>query len=415
MLRSRFASVPYGLHAQGKQLYLNGKAFRSLGVCFYDAFYACLGISSTSTNWQADLLNIKQTYGLGFVRVAFLPHNSSDMYTYYVQNKTAYYQAVSTFINYCASINLGIVAGIVWNGRAFADLSFYTHGAPEAPVDLAKPTSNCYTDIANYISEFVSFVAYSPAVWVFEVFNEPCSDLGVELWPALVPDGTTLSGTNWGVKSNGTTYVAKDKLNRAGYSALMFRLNNLIRKTDPHCRAICNGSDYGSAFTINSFKHNNSSLDTSVVRAGVAETEFLPWAVWQDRHADFVGNHVYPLSTSDGSIFSDIDMSHYQLVMYLKAQADAANKPYYLEEFNAGYLDHANGGSDLISTNQAQESANFMAFLQAIQDGHILMASAWNYSGDIAATNWKDLVLNTPSRVYLLNAMATLQGQISTV
>lgn len=384
---------PYGLQTRGTDLLLNGQRIRHIGMCYFQAFMQEIGVSLgvKAINLDDTLRDLKNQ-GFKFVRIAFGFYAYADWRDRYYEQKPVYWATVQRVLDACHAAGLGVGVCMAWLPREFAKLTYHVHGASESMGNYGEPSSNLWALWSDYVTNFVQRFANHPAVWYWQPHNESSTALGYEWHPSWKLDGTGTDqgGTSvnnvvgaWWAKPEGGSWQASDKMMRHQWQRHAQMVVDLIRRNDPHGRMICSGNGLGGSLPVRTAVINSLGSDTYAQWAGQdALTEYLPWPVYRDRAFDCIVSHIYPVSgkPGDGQYWSDVDCPSFaRMIQYHKEWSDAARKPFFLEEFNAGYW----SAGDFVNTNAAEANASFASAVQAVVDNDIQLSAVWNWGGQL--------------------------------
>lgn len=406
-----------GLQAVGKQVYKDGKPFRHIGVNHFSLFmreFVDFGIPNTGLAADLDAISAR---GFKVIRVGFGFYSYTTWRDYYYTAQAAYWAKLDQVMDAIAARGIVCVANMGWNLLAFTQLSYLSTGATIGPNKLADKTSALYALWSGYVTAFVSRYRNHPAVGAWQFGNETSANFGNEMHPSWKLDGTgtdagatALPGScDWGNKPEGGTYAATDKMLWHEYTRYFGYLRELVYANDPHARMILSGDAMGNAFAVNVRKSNTLTADSRTDWQGSALTNFQPWLAYRESELPAHCNHIYPLAAKvgDGQFFSDGDRTLTQHIADSKTWADAAGKPFVLEEWGATYR-----GSpvDPVSVDLATEQANFNEALAAIQTYGVPLALLWNWGGNLGATEWMKWDVTHPSRTYQLDAIQAVNA-----
>lgn len=406
-----------GLQGVGTQVYRNGRPIRHIGVNHFSLFMRELydfGIPNTGLTADLDAIAAR---GISVIRVGFGWFSYATWRDYYYNSQAAYWAKVDQVMDAMAARGICCIANIGWNLMAFTQLSYLSSGATIAPKFLADKTSPLYTLFANYVTTFVQRYKNHPAVGAWQFGNETSANFGNEMHPAWLLDGTGTDGgatplpasCNWGTKPEGGTYSASDKMGFAEYTRFFQYFRELCYSNDPWGRMVLSGDAMGNSYAVGVRRANSLAADTYADWSGSSLTNFEPWVVHREAELTAICNHIYPLAAKigDGQFYNGGDRTVAQHIGDSKAWADAAGKPFILEEWGATYR-----GSpvDPVSTNLATETANFTEALNAIVANDVPLALVWNWGGNLGATEWMKWDVTHSSRTYQLDAIQAVNA-----
>lgn len=406
----------YGLQAVGTRVYKDGAPFRHIGVNHFSLFmreFVNFGIPNTGLANDLDAIAAR---GFKVIRVGFGFFDYTTWRDYYYNAQAAYWAKLDQVLDAIAARGMVCIVNMGWNVRAFTQLTYLSAGATIGPNKLADKTSPLYTLFSGYVSAFVNRYRNHPAVGAWQFGNETSANFGNEMHASWLLDGTGTDGgavplpasCNWGTKPEGGTYAATDKMRPAEYARFFEYLRELIYARDPHARMILSGDAMGNAYAVTTRRANSLANDSRVDWQGSALTNFQPWLVYREAELPAFCNHIYPLAAAGGGkFFSDGARTLTQHIADSKTWANAAGKPFVLEEWGATYR-----GSpvDPVSVDLATETANFTEALNAIVAQDVPLACVWNWGGALGGTEWMKWDVSHASRTYQLDAIQAVNA-----
>ena len=402
-----------GVSVSGNGFVKNGRPFSGIGVNHWGAFINEVSSLGIPSNYRTDLPTIKNTYGLPFIRVSVGMYSRPTWYNNWYLTQSTYLAKLDDFVAKCESVGLGCIVTLAWNLRAFTDMCFDVYGAHSPPKDLAYKHTKAWQLFSQYVTQIVNRYKNSPAVYGWEICNEPNFSVGNEYNYGWKLDGTDVVAaafSNWGNSPIGSSYAPCDKFTQAEWRNFSAAVIALINSIDPHQRMISSGVGLGSQFAVGAQSTNTVAADTLAQWSGVASTEGIPYVAYRDKPYNTICAHIYPQSAANSRFFLDGQKTQAEMIQLCKQWADASNKPFYLGEWGACYLDPADETSVDVST----ETANFNAALSSITTNGVKMSSIWNYDGDLAGGfAWMKWKLTDPTRLYQLTAIANANASMS--
>ena len=152
-----------GLHIENKQLQLDGKPFRGIGVNYVDAFMSQLGNPEDKTTEEA--FKILGQHAIPFLRTPFSGWGGTGMQLY-VKDKDEYYRRMDRTVALAEKYHVGLICSLFWSGWV-RDLTGENDLAA-----WATPDTKTHQMMATYIKEVVTRYRSSPAIWGWEWGNE---------------------------------------------------------------------------------------------------------------------------------------------------------------------------------------------------------------------------------------------------
>ncbi len=401
-----------GVRAVGTSFYKNGVPFTGIGVNHFNLALP-EGYNASTEFYQpdADIATISNTYGLPFIRSAFGMYNRDSWYNGWYLNQMAFFAALDRTVEAAERHGIGLVPVLLWDIRSFTDTTYYANGVFEGPNKLADTSSYSWSLFVQFATQIVDRYKNSPAIYWWELANEPTGVLGPEYYSTWALDGTAVDGgatplafINWGTKPGGGNYAPTDKMLFSDWSKFTERAVRLIKGLDPHKRLVTSGCGQGNSFAVTTLTTNSVAADSLAKWNGNVNTGFTPWTDYRDKAFDAHTSHVYPLSLSNSQFFNADEKTGAEMIGLYKGWSDAVGKPFFLGEFGSSYVV---GPPDETSTNAGNEATNFDSLLAAVVSNNIQLSAAWNFGGSLTGQVWAQWVMNDPTRLYQLDAIAT--------
>lgn len=400
-----------GLQVSGTTFTKDGRVFRGLGINHYALALNELddmGVGGIG-GYSADMTAIKQTWGLPFIRCSFGWYYRTSWYNNYYLNKTAYFAKLDLIVSKAEELGVGLIPSLFWSLRGFCDMTFDVYGTLSPMSALSNKSSNAWLLASTFITEIVTRYKSSPAIWAWSLGNEIASSCGPEYFSTWIPDGSSQAFLNWGARPGGGTYTASDMMTMQQYRVFTQNCIELIHSIDTYGRFISSGNALGNSFAVGAQTASTATADT--LAQWNSSVLSMPWVKYRDFNFDTVCCHAYPQSLVNGTFFNGSEKTNSELIALHKGWADAANRPFFLEEFGATY--HGDP-VDQISTDLTTETDNFNAALSAISANNIQLASAWNYGGNFAGGSaWMKWKMSDPAKQYQLVALATANAAMN--
>lgn len=402
-----------GIYPVGTQFYRNGSPVRGIGVNHWGSFINEVVNLGVTSDFNADLTAIKQTWGLPFVRVAVGMYSRTTWANNWKADKANFYAKLDAYVEKAEALGLGVVAVLVWGPRGFTDACYDIHGEFNPVKNLAYPHTKARQLFDEFVTEVVTRYKNSPAIWAWELGNEVVNSVGAEYHYSWKLDGTGTDGggtalpgnLNWGTRPGGGSYQPTDKMSMSEWQRFSADFVALVNRLDENQRAIMSGSPIGNSFAVQAQTSNTLAADTLAQWNGTtAATEFLPWLKYRDQAFNCIVQHIYPMKLNDGRFFNGGEKTQAELIALSKGWSDQVGLPLFLGEWGATcYGDTV----DEISTTPTEEQANFTAALNAVVSSNVPLSAVWNYGGDlVGASPWMRWKLTAQERIYQLEAIA---------
>lgn len=389
-----------GIQEIDGKLYLNGQIYRACGVNHYGFFVRNFREDRDtvyySTNEQ-DLPDLSSN-GIDIIRSAFSLEDFMYWFKYYHLNKNLYWDTVKKSLDDLADYNMGCICVLNWEMRRFTESLFMSNNwAVEYPSDMFNPKKFSYQRQLDYIKEFVTRFWDHPAIYAWEITNEPVGSLGLTFGKDWSLDGSFSPGINWGNHPNGQPYPKTAKVYLENYLPYVKKMIEEIKKIDLNDRIVISGGGIvGSTYMVNALMYGTGNNDTFEQRNGIPFTENMPLLNYIQKDYDCICEHTYAES------LKQCPEKNWNVTEYLtqhKKWADDYNKSFILEEFGASYL---YGGE--IQTYQ-EEQEFFYDSIEAIKNLDIPLSLVWNYSGVGTTISGNQWTINDPTRIYQFNSV----------
>ena len=326
-------------------LLLNGKAFRGIGVNYYDAFVRLLGdgkIQDVGAGFRVLASN-----QIPFVRFAADGYWPVD-WGLYQTNRQEYFARMDKVVKLAESQGIGLIPSLFWHQPTISDLV-------GEPVDQwGNAASRTHAFMRNYVREVVTRYLGSPAIWAWEFgneFNLP-ADLpnAAEHRPPVHPNlGTALSRS------------ARDELTHAHIRTALTEFAREVRRHDPH-RLIISGNAFPRPSAWHQEHERNWHRDAP--------------EQWAEMLA---ADNPLPIGSLSGRLYSTNDLVAVSPAMALARQL---GKPLMIGEF----------GVPGAMTDLTQRQ--FSECLTALDANGVSLAALWVFDFEGQAKDWNVTAVN---------------------
>ncbi|HZT37378.1 MAG TPA: cellulase family glycosylhydrolase, partial [Bryobacteraceae bacterium] len=329
-----------GLTVKNGVLLKDGRAYRGIGVNYFDVFYHLLK-NPDDGSVHEDFKRLRQR-GIPFVRFAangFWPRDNE----LYFRDKSAYFQLLDSVVHAAEQTGIGLVPSLFWNWSTVPDLM---HEPLSAWGDRQSRT---HRFLRQYTSEMVSRYRSSTAIWMWEFGNEYDDQID---FPENAPPRAPV------VPELGTpaSRSQKDDLTLESLLTAFREFVRTVRKLDRD-RAISSGNDIPRADAFHRHKTGAGDLDTRAQWRSMLLKENSPFPV--------ISIHVY-LNRSR-PFFSDGPLDPAAAIEVVSRIARSAKKPVFAGEFGPTGKDRDAG------------VRQFRALLRAIETSGVPLAAVWNF------------------------------------
>jgi hypothetical protein len=351
------ALLPAVLKVEEGRFVRDGRAYRGVGVNYFDLFIRVLNAPSNTTS----LAGLKTLGGndIPFARFS-LGYGTKDLKRYF-DDPAAYLGALDVVVR-CAETNrVGLIPSMFWSFKEFPDL------AGEPRDQWGNPDSETHRMMRRFVADVVTRYRASPAIWGWELGNEP--NLAADL-----PNAAQFH------KKGGTE---RDDIRAKDMVVMLSEFAREVRRHDPE-RPIFAGHSHPRASswhntaekswkpdtreqTLEIIRRDNPEpLDTHSLHIYASHDVTKELAAWATNHVDYLGPVV--------------------------AQARVMKRPVWIGEFGL-----PSKGDD------AGERAKFEGLIAAMEQTGVDLAAVWVF--DLAnQTEWNATFGNP--RAYMLRQVA---------
>lgn len=342
------------------ELLLNGKAFRGIGVNYYDAFVRLLGdgkVRDVEAGFR--VLASNQIPFIRFSAGGYWPVN----WRLYQTNRQEYFTRLDAVVKLAERQGIGLIPSLFWHQPTISDLV-------GEPVDQwGNAASQTHTFMRTYVREVLTRYRDSPAIWAWEFgneFNLP-ADLpnAAEHRPPVHPTlGTAVSRS------------ARDDLTHTHIRTALAEFAREVRRHDPH-RLIISGNAFPRPSAWHQQHERSWKLDAP--------------EQWAEMLA---ADNPAPIASLSGRLYSTNDLAALSPAMALSRQL---GKPLLIGEF----------GVPGAVTDTAQRQ--FREWLDALDANGVPLAALWVFDFEGQAKDWNITAEN--SRREQLRLIAELNAR----
>jgi len=345
-----------GLHGE---LLLNGKAFRGIGVNYYDAFVRLLG--------DGKLREVEAGFRvLASNRIPFVRFSAGGYWPVdwglYQTNRAEYFARLDGIVKLAEHEGIGLIPSLFWHQPTISDL------VGEPVEQWGNTASRTHAFMRTYVREVVTRYRDSPAIWAWEFGNE--FNLAADL-----PNAAEHRAPVQPTLGTAATRSAQDDLTHAQMRVALTAFAQETRKHDPH-RLLFSGN----AFPRPSAWHQQ--------HAGSWQRDAPEQWV-----AMLAADNPSPMASLSGRLYSTNDLAALAPALAL---AGRLGKPLFIGEF----------GTPGAMTEATQRE--FLAGLEALDTNGVALAALWVFDFEGQAMDWNITATNARQeqlrRIALLNA-----------
>ncbi len=333
-----------------------GKAFKGIGVNYFDAFFRTLSDPS-DTSYRQGFKDMAD-YKIPFARIIGAGFWPSE-YKLYREDKEGDFKLMDGVVKSAEENGVGLIPSLFWSFPTVPDM------VGESCDQWGNPNSKTIAFMRQYVKEFVNRYKDSPAIWGWEFGNEYnlSADLpnASEHRPPIVP-----------ALGTATSRSEKDELTTDMIRSAFTEFAKEVRKYDKN-RIIVTGNGFPRSCAWH-LRKERSWTDDSVEQYKEMLNGDNP------DPADTFCVHLYDVTESR---FGNKDNPAAELLKVSMEASKEAKKPLFVGEF---------GAPDSKGPEVAR--ARFAALLNAIEQDGVPFAALWDYgrsghndSYNVTATN----------------------------
>ena len=333
------------------ELLLNGKAYRGIGVNYYDAFVRLLG--------DGKLRDVEAGFRvLASNQIPFIRFSAGGYWPVewrrYQTNRQEYFSRMDAVVKLAERHGIGLIPSLFWHQPTISDLV-------GEPLDQwGNASSKTHEFMRAYVREVVTRLRDSPAIWAWEFGNE------FNL-PADLPNAAEHRAPVQPTLGTAGSRSARDDLTHAHIRTALAEFAREVRRHDPH-RLIISGNAFPRPSAWHQQHERNWQLDAP--------------AQWAEMLA---ADNPAAIASLSGRLYSTNDLAALAPAMALSRQL---GKPLLIGEF--GVPDAA--------TDPAQRQ--FREWLDALDINGVPLAALWVFDFEGQAKDW-NVTAENPRRQQL--------------
>ena len=321
------------------ELLLNGKAFRGIGVNYYDAFVRLLDDGKLA-EVEAGFRTLASNR-IPFVRFSacgYWPVN----WQLYQTNRQEYFARMESVMKLGERYGIGLIPSLFWHQPTVSDLVC-------EPVDQwGNAASKTHEFMRAYTREVVTRFRASPAIWAWEFGNE------FNL-PADLPNAAEHRAPVVPTLGTAASRSTRDDLTHAHIRTALAEFAREVRRHDPH-RLLISGNAFPRPSAWHQQHEGNWKPDTS--------------EQWTEMLA---ADNPAPIGTLSGRLYSTNDLAGLAPAIVLSKRL---SKPLLIGEF---------GVPDPAADPDQQQ---FRKWLAALDKHGVPLAALWVFDFAGQAKNW---------------------------
>jgi hypothetical protein len=334
------AAGPHG------ELLLNGKAFRGIGVNYYDAFVRLLG-DGKLRDVEAGF-RVLASNRIPFIRFSACGYWPID-WRLYQTNRQEYFSRMDAVVKLGERYGVGLIPSLFWHQPTISDLV-------GEPVDQwGNSASKTHEFMRAYVREVVTRLRGSPAVWAWEFGNE------FNL-PADLPNSAEHRAPVLPTLGTAGSRSVRDDLTHAHIRTALAEFAREVRRHDP-LRLIISGNAFPRPSAWHQQHEGNWKLDA-----------LEQWAEM------LAADNPAPIASLSGRLYSTNDFAALASAM---AQSKQLGKPLLIGEFGVP--------GTLAESAQRQ----FREWLDALDTNGVPLAALWVFDFEGQAKDWNVTAENT--------------------
>lgn len=353
------AAQPYGLHVDGEgRLTKGGKAYRGIGVNYYDVFLRKLG-DAADTGYETGFaqLGAAKIPFVRFIACGFWPKDAR----LYLDDREEFFRRFDAIVKAAEKHGVGLIPSLFWHQPTVCDL------VGETCDQWGNPQSKTHEYMRRYTREVVMRYKDSPAIWGWEFGNE--YNLGANL-----PNAKEWRPPVWVDLGTAKSRSEKDEWTYETIRTAFTEFAKEVRKYDPY-RVIATGDGMVRPGAWHNWKEKSWTLDSP-------EQQIEMTVADNPDPVDLVSVHMY-----------EKDLERLPLVLQA---AQKLRKPLFVGEFG-------------VPGKRAESEQAFREQLAAIETQQVPLAALWTFGG-----NQKDTytVAAEGERSYQLEAITQANARL---
>jgi len=353
----------------------DGKAYRGIGVNYFNAFYRT--IINSSDKSYTDGFKYLSDNKIPFIRFSangFWPNELK----LYQTNKTRYFSLLDEFVKSAETNGIGLIPSLFWYYAAVPDLM------GEHMNQWGNPNSRTIAFMRTYTTEVISRYKNSPAIWGWEFGNE---------WNSYVDLLSQAMNYLPKVNTSAGTPAARTSEDIFTTEILQYAMNEFtatVRKTDPD-RAIFSGNGMPGTNSYHRYKYQTWIQDSA--------TDFT--ALLDVQNPSGLGTlTLHPYPDQEFKYFSSINATLSQIVQEAMRSARELKRPLFVGEFGSPK-----------TLGAEMEAQKFNESLAAVITNKVQLSALWVFDLSSQDADWN--VTPTNSRKYQLDEIIKANASFS--
>lgn len=370
-----FAGAAPGLSVQNGVLMREGKAYRGIGVNYFNAFGRTVA-NGADTSYREGFA-VLRAQGIPFVRFAACGFWPSDGRLYRT-NSAEYFRRMDGVVKAAEANGIGLIPSLFWRWETAADLAGEPHSA------WGNPNSRTQELMRKYTEEFVTRYKESPALWGYEFANEMSLDVDL-------PNGKDMVKNRKAIPHLGVPAPSEADLTTAQTMVTaLTEFGKTVRRLDPQ-RLIISG---------NSAPRPGAWHNTAEHSWAVDNREQLIEVLRRDNPdpLSVLCVHWYP--EKDKRFSKQQPASQPEVLRAMMDAAQQARKPLFVGEFGASK-----------ELGPEKEKAAFTEMLRDIEQAGVPLAAVWVF--DLSSQNKDWNITATNERAYMLKLVAEAHRRVA--
>ena len=320
-------------------LLLDGKAFRGIGVNYYDALVRLLGNGKVG-ELEAGF-RVLASNQIPFIRFSAGGYWPVD-WELYQTNRSEHFARLDTVVKLAERERIGLIPSLFWHQPTISDL------VREPISQWGNSSSKTHAFMRTYTREVVTRYRQSPAIWAWEFGNE------FNL-PADLPNAPDHRAPVQPTLGTATSRSVHDDLTHADVRIALAEFALEVRRHDPH-RLVLSGNAFPRDSAWHQQHEGNWKRDSSEQWSGMLALD-----------------NPDPVSSLGGRLYSTNDLGRLEPAM---AQSRQMGKPLVIGEFGLpGAITEAT-------------RSQFREMLEALDKSGVPLAALWVFDFDGQAKDW---------------------------